>query len=75
MGDKNLDSFVYGAEAIGREAGIFKRDKKTGEVVLDENGRSVVDVRKVMYALARGYISSDKFGRLYRSTVRRIRAA
>jgi hypothetical protein len=76
MADKDLDSFRYGAEAIGREAEIFKRDKKTGQIVLDENGRPVVDVRKTHYGLEKGYIDADKFGpRIWRSTPRRIRAA
>jgi hypothetical protein len=75
MSDTNLDRFVYGAEAIGREADIYVRDKN-GEIVLDENGKPKVDVRAVHYALERGYISAEKFGpRRWRSTPRRIRAA
>ena len=75
MPTKDLDSFVYGAEGIGRVADIFKKDKN-GQVVLDENGQPEVDVRAVHYALERGYISAEKFGpRRWRSTPRRIRAA
>jgi hypothetical protein len=73
MSDKDLDSFRYGAAAIGREADIFVTDEN-GEIVLDENGKPKVDLRKVYHALARGYIDADKFGpRIWRSTPRRIR--
>jgi hypothetical protein len=73
MSDENLDRFVYGAEAIGREADIYEKDKN-GEIVLDENGKPRVDVRKAHYALEKGYIDAEKFGpRIWRSTPRRIR--
>jgi len=74
MPTKDLDSFVYGAEGIGRVADIFKKDKN-GQVVLDENGQPEVDVRKTHYGLEQGYIDADKYGRLWRSTPRRIRGA
>ena len=73
MSDGNLDKFVYGAKAIGAEADLYVRDKETGEIVLDEHGKPEVDVRKAHYALEQGYIDADKFGRLWRSTPRRIR--
>ena len=73
MSDKNLDGFVYGAKAIGREADIYERDKETDEIILDEHGRPKVDVRKAHYALEQGYIDADKFGRIWRSTPRRIK--
>jgi hypothetical protein len=69
-----LDRWVYGAENIGAEADLYVRDKN-GEIVLDENGNRKVDVRKAHYALEKGYISAEKFGRLWRSTPRRIRQA
>jgi hypothetical protein len=73
MSDKNLDRFLYGGEAIGREADIYETDED-GEIVLDENGKPKVDLRKVYHALERGYIDADKFGpRIWRSTPRRIR--
>jgi hypothetical protein len=58
----DLDRPLRGAEAIGREAEIF-----------DEDGK--VDLSKVYYALANGYLDADKFGRLWISTPRRIRRA
>jgi hypothetical protein len=72
VSNKNLDGFVYGAKAIGREADIYVTDEN-GEIVLDENGNPKVDVRKAHYALEKGYIDADKFGRLWRSTPRRIK--
>ncbi len=60
--NENLDRPLYGAEPIGREAHI-----------LDENGN--VDIRRTFYALEKGYISADKFGRGWVSTPRRIRQA
>jgi hypothetical protein len=58
----DLDRPLYGAEEIGREAGI-----------VDENGN--VDLDKVYYYLANGYLSASKFGRQWLSTPRRIRSA
>ena len=74
MSDRNPDSFRYGAKAIGAEAELYETDEN-GEIVLDENGKPKVDVRKTHYALEKGYIDADKFGRIWRSTPRRIRAA
>ena len=73
MSAKNLDGYLYGAKAIGAEADLYVRDPETGQIVLDEHGRPKVDVRKAHYALEQGYIDADKFGRLWRSTPRRIR--
>jgi hypothetical protein len=60
--ETDLDRPLRGAEAIGREAEIF-----------DDNGR--VDLNRTYYALTKGYIDADKFGRLWISTRRRIRQA
>jgi hypothetical protein len=66
MSDENLDRVLWGAEAIGREAGCFKKD---GEV----------DVRKAFYLLEKGYVDANKVrdlegkGRQWVSTPRRIR--
>jgi hypothetical protein len=57
----DLDRPLWGAEAIGREAGIF-----------DEDGN--VDLNETYYALAKGYLPASKFGRLWISTPRRIRS-
>jgi hypothetical protein len=70
---KNLDSFIYGAREIGRAADLYLRDKN-GKTVLDKNGNPKVDVRKAHYALEKGYIDADKFGRIWRTTRSRIRA-
>jgi hypothetical protein len=61
MSDDNLDKFVYGADRIGLEANLVK-----------DNGS--VDLRKAYHALENGYIDDDKFGRIWRSTPRRIRS-
>lgn len=60
--DDKLDRAIYGAEPIGRAANI-----------VDNKGK--VDVRKTFYALERGYIPADKFGRRWVTTLRRIRSA
>jgi len=62
MLDEKLDKPLYGAEPIGRAAHL-----------LDDHGK--VDIRKTYYALERGYIDADKFGRVWVSTPRRIRRA
>jgi hypothetical protein len=62
MSEKSLDEPLYGAESIGRAAHLF-----------DDDGN--VDIRKTYYALEKGYIDADKFGRLWVSTPRRIRRA
>jgi hypothetical protein len=54
----DLDSPIFGAKEIGRAACIFKRDKKTGELVTDENGRPEVDERKTFHLLETGAISA-----------------
>lgn len=59
---ENLDRPLWGAEQIGREAGL-----------LDEVGN--VDLRKVFYRLERGDLPASKIGRLWTSTPRRIRRA
>jgi hypothetical protein len=56
----DLDRPLWGAEAIGREAGI-----------LDDNGN--VDLNRVFYQLACGHLPASKAGRLWVSTPRRIR--
>jgi hypothetical protein len=56
----DLDRPLWGAEPIGREAGLF-----------DENGD--VDLRKTYYLLERGYLPGTKIGRLWTSTPRRLR--
>jgi hypothetical protein len=55
-----LDRPVYGAKNIGRIANLI--DEKTGDV----------DLQATFYALARGLIPAEKFGRRWRSTARRI---
>jgi hypothetical protein len=62
ISDKDLDSFIYGAEPIGLEANLVKDDGS-------------VDLRATYHALERGYIDADKFGRKWRSTPRRIRSS
>ena len=57
----DLDRPLWGAEAIGREAGI-----------LDDNGD--VNLNRVYYALEEGYLPASKFGNLWLSTPRRIRS-
>jgi hypothetical protein len=57
-----LDVPIWGAQAIGREAGL-----------IDDSGN--VDLRKTFYALERGHIPASKVGRLWASTPRRIRRA
>jgi hypothetical protein len=62
MHDEKLDAPLYGAEPIGRAAHLF-------------DGRGKVDIRKTYYALEKGYIDADKFGRVWVSTPRRVRRA
>lgn len=61
MTDAELDRPLLGAHAIGRAAHLFTR-----------KGR--VDIRKTFYALEKGYIDADKFGRRWVTTLR-IRSA
>jgi hypothetical protein len=60
MSDNDLDRPLWGAEAIGREAGC-----------LDDAGK--VDLRKVFYLLERGLLPGTKVGRQWTSTPRRLR--
>jgi hypothetical protein len=57
-----MSDTIWGAERIGREAGI-----------VDENGE--VDLRKVFYQLETGNLPGKKVGRLWISSVTAIRAA
>jgi hypothetical protein len=60
--DENLDRPIWGAEQIGREAGVF-----------DDEGN--VDLRRTYYLLEKAYLPADKAGRVWVSTPRRIRVA
>jgi hypothetical protein len=53
------DRWVYGAQAIGEIANIRNED---GEV----------DIPRILYALRMGHLDAEKFGRLWRSTPRRL---
>jgi hypothetical protein len=55
----DLDKFVYGAEAIAVVLNL-----------LDDDGKP--DTRRAYYACERGYVDADKFGRIWRSTPRRL---
>ena len=61
-GDEGLDTPIWNAETIGREAGLFKDD-----------GR--VDLRRTHYMLEKGLLPATKAGRQWTSTRRRIRSA
>lgn len=56
---EDLDKPIYGVEPIGRIANILKEDGS-------------VDTRAAYYALEKGYIDADKFGRKWRTTPRRV---
>jgi hypothetical protein len=58
--ENDSDVPVWGAEAIGRIAGVLKDDGS-------------VDLRRTFYLLESGYLDADKFGRRWASTPRRIR--
>jgi len=58
--DTNLDHPLWGAEAIGREAGL-----------VDANGN--VNLRSVFYALEKGHLPATKVGKKWCSTPRRLR--
>jgi hypothetical protein len=62
MENQNLDRPIWGAEAIGREAGL-----------VDHDGN--VDLRRTFYMLEKGYLPATKMGRLWTSTPRRLRRA
>jgi hypothetical protein len=57
--EQDLDRPIWGAEAIGREAGVFKG----GEV----------DVRKSYHLLEAGFLPATKAGHQWTSTKRRLR--
>jgi hypothetical protein len=61
-GIDDLDRPIYGAENIGREAGL-----------LDDKGN--VKLRPTYHALEQGFIDASKFGAQWVSTSRRIRRA
>jgi hypothetical protein len=58
--DEDLDTPIWGAEAIGREAGC-----------IDNDGN--VDLRRAFYLLERGLLPATKVGRQWTSTPRRLR--
>jgi hypothetical protein len=58
-----MSDTIWGAENIGREAGIV--DRETGEV----------DIRKVFYQLETGNLPGKKVGRLWVSSVAALRSA
>lgn len=74
----DLDEVLHGAEEIGRELKIFKRekDKKTKQkrLVVDADGTPVVDMRKTFFWLESGYVPARKAGALWITTRRRLRA-
>lgn len=59
--DEYLDAPIWGAEAIGREAHLFKKD-------------GTVDVRKSYYLLDHGHLAAGKVGETWVSTRRQIRS-
>lgn len=61
----DLDTPIWGAEAIGRAAGVLIRKGKN---------KGKVDLRKTYYYLQRGYIGAEKRGAQYVTTTRRARA-
>jgi hypothetical protein len=60
MASSDLDRPLWGAEAIGREAGL-----------IDDAGN--VDERKAYYLLERGILPATKAGRAWVTTGRRLR--
>jgi hypothetical protein len=54
-----LDRWIYGAKRIGEYAEIRNED-------------GTVNVQKVLYGLSHGLIDGEKYGRIWRSTPRRI---
>jgi hypothetical protein len=58
----DLDLPIWGAEAIGRCAGVFADDGS-------------VDLRRTFYLLEKRLLPAAKFGRIWASTPRRIRRA
>lgn len=53
------DRWVYGAQKIGEYVNIRDADGN-------------VDIAKTLYALSKGHIDAEKFGRIWRSTPRRL---
>jgi hypothetical protein len=60
MTTQSDDSILWGAKDIGRAANVLRSD---GEV----------DMRRVFYLLERGYLPGKKCGRVWTSTLRRLR--
>lgn len=58
--DTDLDRPLWGAEAIGREAGL-----------IDDDGK--VEVRRAFYLLEKGLLPATKIGGTWTSTPRRLR--
>jgi hypothetical protein len=58
--ETELDRPLWGAEEIGREAGLIDGDGK-------------VDIRKAFYLLEKGHLPGTKIGRRWTSTPRRLR--
>jgi hypothetical protein len=58
----NMSDILWGAEAIGRAAGI-----------VDDNGE--VNIRKVFHQLENGHLPAQKKGRLWQSTKTAIHRA
>jgi hypothetical protein len=58
---ENLDAPLWGAEAIGREAGLTHED-------------GTVNFRAVYYALENGHLPASKIGKRWVSTLRRLRS-
>ena len=57
----DIDAPIYGAKAIAVAANV-----------LDEDGEP--DIRRAQYLLSQGYLPASKVGRVYVSTVRRLRS-
>ena len=60
--DKDLDKPLWGAEAIGRQAGLLNDDGS-------------VNFRATFYALERGNLPAIKIGKRWVTTLRRLRRA
>jgi hypothetical protein len=66
------DQILWGAEQIGRCAGIFLKNE-SGKTVVDEGGDPVVDEDAVYYKVRAGLLDVGRNGRHLTSTVERIR--
>jgi hypothetical protein len=72
--ETDLDRPLWGAEAIGREAGLFKKEKETGQTVIDpKTGEPEVDIRRAFYLLESGLLPATKVGNQWSSTPRLVR--